>query len=375
MSRFDKPVRSPLARLTVEFVRLIFIWLVGVLLLWQQWSAWEYATRWFLASSLVSVYLLVVTGRHLPNHQKNGHLLPKLGVANHITLLRGWSLACIAGFALAPQPEGWLAWMPTLLYGVMSSTDLIDGYIARKTGYDTPLGERLDLEMDGLGVWVVCAIAVRWGQLPIWYLLIGLLMYLFFAGMWWRKQRGYPLYDMPKSTHRRLVAGVEMGFFAVILWPVAPSSLTTTAGIVFTIPITLSFLRDWLFVNGRLRQDNTTYQQVRKRLYQLTAQQMPPILRLIAFISATQLSLEFWPHWAWGLFFMVGIACVTLGIMPRLCSIILMLPIAIHTLSASITIWHHLLVAALLSLILLGGGRFALWAKEERYFMNPLGST
>ena len=37
------------------------------------------------------------------------------------------------------------------------------------------------------------------------------------AGLWLRKRRGAPIYDLPPSVNRRVIAGLQMGFLAVIL--------------------------------------------------------------------------------------------------------------------------------------------------------------
>ena len=80
---------------------------------------------------------------------------------------------CWLDFLLLPSPPEPLAWIIALLYTAASIADWIDGYAARRVDQVTVLGQQLDIEFDGLGVAVVSLLAVRYGQLPIWFLSIG----------------------------------------------------------------------------------------------------------------------------------------------------------------------------------------------------------
>ncbi|MCZ7668816.1 MAG: hypothetical protein M5U34_17250 [Chloroflexi bacterium] len=53
------------------------------------------------------------------------------------------------------------------------------------------------MEFDGLGILLVSLLAVWYGQLPGWYLLIGLARYFFVFGLWLRQKRHLPHHAMP----------------------------------------------------------------------------------------------------------------------------------------------------------------------------------
>ena len=168
-------------------------------------------------------------------------LLPTLGYGNGLTLTRGLAICLLAGFLFSPRPPGLLAWVPALLYTLSSIIDYLDGYVARVTGHSTVLGEILDMEFDGLGMLVAITVAIQYGQLPWWYLILGLGRQLFIGGIWLRNRLHKPIYEMTPSENRRLIAGFQMGFMTVILWPIFSPPTTTLACVLFSIPLAGSF--------------------------------------------------------------------------------------------------------------------------------------
>jgi CDP-diacylglycerol--glycerol-3-phosphate 3-phosphatidyltransferase len=271
-------------------VSLFYFWLRHI---WQI----ELANRWLGLTLLPLLYCLWVVGRHLAENRRAGEtaVLPTFGWGNRLTLLRGLAISMVAGFLFSPWPEGWLAWLPMLLYTAADVADYLDGYLARITNHATRLGERLDMEYDGLGMLVVSLLAVWYGQLPWWYLILGLARYLFVFGLWWREMRGLPAHNLPPSVHRRVFAGFQMGFMSAVLWPIVPPAFATIAGTIFAIPTALGFLRDWFLVTGRLDPQADAYRRMQRWLYVATTQQMPPMLRIVlaSSVAATFLAL---PH-------------------------------------------------------------------------------
>ena len=162
-----------------------------------------------------------MVGRYLDENKREGEtatsagsvqaVLPTFGWGNRLTLFRGLAISMVAGFLFSPWPNGWLAWLPMLLYTTADIADYLDGYLARITNHATALGERLDMEYDGLGMLIVSLLAVWYGQLPWWYLILGFARYLFVFGLWVRARRGLPSYDLPPSVHRRVFAGLPDG--------------------------------------------------------------------------------------------------------------------------------------------------------------------
>ena len=193
------------------------------------------ARRWLMISALVVAgefwFLRRVLDQNHPPGQKE--LYPDLGSANRLTIFRGIAYAWMAGFLLMPRPGGLMDWLPALLYGGASIADVFDGYLARRSGRVSRLGVTLDMEFDGLGVLVGCALAVQYGQLPLLFLLVAAARPLFVWGMLWRTRMGLPNYPMTASDQRRIIAGLLMTFLSTLLWPIFEPPVTHAVGAVF----------------------------------------------------------------------------------------------------------------------------------------------
>ncbi|MEZ4717647.1 MAG: CDP-alcohol phosphatidyltransferase family protein [Caldilineaceae bacterium] len=55
--------------------------------------------------------------------------------------------------------------------------------MARITNHSTKLGEMLDMEYDVIGIFAAVLLAISYGQLPVWYLGIGLARRFFWPGI------------------------------------------------------------------------------------------------------------------------------------------------------------------------------------------------
>ncbi len=232
----------------------------------------QQSLQWLMFSATAMAVQLGILWWALPYNRRQGHslragegasLLPTLGYANAITLLRGLCTCMLAGFLLAPQPEGRLAWMPAVLYTVERLVDFVDGYVARVTRSETKLGEILDIEFDGLGILIAILLGMQYGKLPPWYLLLGFGRQLFVLGMWLLRRAGKPVYELPPSEHRRMIAGFQTGFITVVLWPLWPPAVTLPAAYVMAVPLVFSFGRDWLVVSGVVDAASEGYRRAR----------------------------------------------------------------------------------------------------------------
>ncbi|WP_254543202.1 CDP-alcohol phosphatidyltransferase family protein [Halomarina pelagica] len=180
-----------------------------------------------------------------------GPLLPTLGPANALTLVRGLAVAGVAGFLLLPPPSGALAWTPGLLYGTAVLLDQLDGRVARGPGRTTLLGARLDVAFDAIGLLVAPVLAVRYGQLPVWYLAVSAARYVFLAGLFLRRRRGRPIAPLPERPIRRVLAGVQMAVVSLALLPVLGPPTTTVLATAAMLPFLAQFARDWSAVTSR----------------------------------------------------------------------------------------------------------------------------
>ena len=173
------------------------------------------------------------------------------GLANTLTLVRGALYAVVAGFVVVPAGTD-LAWVPALCYGVGVTFDKLDGTVARTVGRPTELGTRLDTAFDTFGFVAAPLVAVLWGLLPVWYLVISAARYAFIAGVRLRRLRGLPAYDRPDSDLGKYLAGVQMAFITIALAPPAPTELVWTVAPFVLAPSLAVFGRDYLAVSGRL---------------------------------------------------------------------------------------------------------------------------
>jgi CDP-diacylglycerol--glycerol-3-phosphate 3-phosphatidyltransferase len=220
------------------------------------WAAWPGAHAAAFAALAVTTWLVVAAtlwhARPLAQPEATG-----LGAATHLTLLRGLLVSLTAGFVAVPpssaEAGALVGWLPAALYGLAAICDRFDGILARRLGQATALGARLDEAMDALGLMVAPAVAVAWGRLPPWYLLVGAVYYLYRGGLWLRRRRALPLYlerVRPKRS-TRIFAGLQMTLVAAALAPIAPPDVTAVAATLLMMPTLAFFARDWLIATGR----------------------------------------------------------------------------------------------------------------------------
>jgi CDP-diacylglycerol--glycerol-3-phosphate 3-phosphatidyltransferase len=371
-------------------------WIVAFFFTLTLWSGYEllrtnwhptYAWRWIIVAALVLAYELWLLWRGLKHNHRQGEtaLLPAFGLGNALTLWRGLGIALLAGFLFSPWSSGGLAWAPALLYTLAAIADGLDGYLARLAHQVTRLGEILDMEFDALGLLVATFLAVQYKQLPWWYLFLGLARYLFILGIWWRTRQGKPVYDLPPSATRRMIAGFQMGFSTVMLWPIVYPPGTILAGIVFAIPFVASFSRDWLVVSGRIDPTSPQYLAIRHKFAIIVTRWLSVPLRALVVMAvasliipasgsiADQATLFIWP----GLPFpnvtaliISGMAVVTtamlaLGIAGRLAAFGLIIAASTNILGTGLYLPNGLVLSVAITLMLLGSGALSIWQPED----------
>ena len=340
------------------------------------------ARRWLMIGALAIAGEFWFLRRVLhQNHPPDGHeLYPDLGAANLLTIYRGLVYAWMAGFLLLPRPGGLMDWLPALLYGGASIADIFDGYLARRTKQVSRLGETLDMEFDGLGVLVACALAVQYGQLPAVFLVVAVARPLFVGGMLWRTRMGLPNFPMTESNQRRIMAGLFMIFLSTVLWPIFEPPVTYVVGAVFGGAVTLSFARDWLVTIGWLRQARPAYMEWRARLKLWAFSWMPVLLRLliagVASLFITDVLLATSPgsaggaatlRWIFALIGAVGGLAALFGIAARgAAALVIAAAYVDFALGGQAQLDLLLLLLASL-LVVAGSGAFTLWIPEEQW--------
>ncbi|WP_338740462.1 CDP-alcohol phosphatidyltransferase family protein [Haloplanus salilacus] len=206
------------------------------------------ATRWLLVAGAVFVAEVGFLAAHLDPGRATAAFAPP----NLVTLARGGLYAATAGFLVVPPTTPAVRWAPAACYGTGVALDVVDGRLARATGRTTDLGARLDRGFDTLGFLVAPLVGVVWGRLPVVYLSLSAARYVYRAGLAWRERRGRPVGELPDSRVRRPLAALQMGFIAVALAPVLPTTVVHPASVLVVVPSLATFVRDYLSVTGRL---------------------------------------------------------------------------------------------------------------------------
>ena len=127
-----------------------------------------------------------------------------------------------------------------------------------------------------------------------------------------------------------------------------PQPMAIVAGALFAAATGLGFLRDWLVVSGALNPDAPGFGRAQSALYRLFGVWLPPLWRLLLVIAMAVVLRAGWPlppaGWrellaGWGVpaagvvaglaaaLALVGGALVGLGVLPRLLSVALAVPI------------------------------------------------
>jgi CDP-diacylglycerol---glycerol-3-phosphate 3-phosphatidyltransferase len=251
---------------------------------WGLSSLWgtQYALRWLISSGAVFIYQAIYLYRCLDeNRDSSGRLFPHLGPANWLTVGRGALLALVAGFLFVPRPEGWLEWVPAGLYLTAMLIDYADGYMARISGIVTRLGSRLDMHFDVHGYLIGGILAVAWGQAPVWYLLVALARPFYVLGEWILAHRGQTPRALYPNPFRRVMSAAQMGFTAVLIFPVFTPPGTIIAATVYMLPFLTNFLLDWLWVSGVLPDAFIHSTLWRSRWVHTTRTLFPLIMRVV----------------------------------------------------------------------------------------------
>ena len=350
---------------------------------------------WLGMSGIIGFYILGYLYTRLPENIRPGDLdlLPGFGPGTVLSLIGGWLLAAMGGFLLIPWPTGGLAWLPALLFLAALMADLFDGVLARRANHVTRLGQDLDMTLDGLGVLLAAMLAVRWGQWPLWYVIVGLARYLFVWGLAWRKRKGLPTRELEDSVTRRLLAGLQRGFLFVTLWPIMPAWLATTAGLAVVLPFIILFTYDWLVASTVIDDSDPDFRAALARWQRLA---YGPVALAVRLLTAAMTAVTLWEAFsaqeafAAGLMQIAGLPAVTapvllsvgailalllaLGVLPRLTAVLLYIPIS-FILAADVSFWPGFIAFFGLTLvILLGPGPYALVQPEAGVFTKRPGS-
>jgi CDP-diacylglycerol--glycerol-3-phosphate 3-phosphatidyltransferase len=355
---------------------LVFL-VTMALFLYQTWQP-DYAFRWLAQAGITILYVWLILWHNLPQNFRKGEniLFPDLGVGNILTLFRGLLAAGLAGFLFSPWPgdrqAGILAWLPAGFYLLACISDFLDGTLARLTDHATRLGEILDMEYDSLGVLVSVLLVVFYGQAPAWFLLIAAARYLFIGGLWLRRRRGLPVYDLPQSIRRRVLAGMQMGFLAFLLMPVFRPPGTLWVATVFGVPLLIGFLWDWLAVSGVIRpsQGRKLVELNLAKWSAFTLRVVVVGLMIFQFMARNLISLA---DRTLVFLFLAVLFMLTFGLLGRVAAFLGLMILGTIQMRTSLEFTQFLLGMGFTGLLILGTGPFSLWAPEDLIIFRRIG--
>jgi CDP-diacylglycerol--glycerol-3-phosphate 3-phosphatidyltransferase len=341
------------------------------------WSLWQ-AFQWFIQTGFLWFLAISIVGKQLdlnrPSQEQALYL--NLGWANRLTLFRGFLIAFTAGFLFQANLTGKVLLIPAFSYFIAAVIDRIDGYIARLTNHESLLGTNLDIEFDALGLLIAPLLAIWIGQIHWSYLLVSVAYYLFQWGLYWRKRQQKPVYHLPLNMSRRAIAGFQMGFLAVVLWPILAPPATTIAGFAFMLPLLGGFVLDWLIVSGRINLKKTAINNFFKLSEQVTHKFLLPAFRVIIFLL---LCLALQKTHSFSLLIneitlskaililslLLSALMILLGILGRFFAIILSCLLCWFFLSYEMQILDVILLILVIWVMQFGTGKFSLWLWDD----------
>lgn len=185
--------------------------------------------------------LLLALLPFLPQHRP----LERFGPANGVTLLRAGIAALTAGLIGRPELPPGLAWTLATLAGITLLLDGVDGWLARRGGWQSPFGARFDMEVDAFFILVLAALVYQADKAGGWVLLSGALRYGFVALGYllpWLRQ------PLPPRRRRQTVCVIQTAVLALCLIPsLAPPWTTLLAASALGL-LTLSFAVDTIWL-------------------------------------------------------------------------------------------------------------------------------
>ncbi len=182
----------------------------------------------------------------------------RFGPANAVTATRSALVGLVTALVVASFARA----VPTALLVALVACALIldgvDGYVARRTGSESEVGARFDMEVDAFLLLVLSVYDVRF--VGGWVLAIGLMRYAFVVAGWmlpWMRR------TLPPRYWRKVVTaacGIALAIVASQLLPPAASAMVAAAGLVLMLE---SFGRDVLWL-ARLNRATPTLVSLEK---------------------------------------------------------------------------------------------------------------
>ncbi len=185
--------------------------------------------------------LLLALLPFLPQHQP----LERFGAANGVTLLRAGIAALAAGLIGRTELSPELAWALAALAGIALILDGVDGWLARRGGWQSPFGARFDMEVDAFFILILAVLVYQADKAGAWVLLSGALRYGFVAlghVLPWLRQ------PLPPRQRRQMLCVVQTAVLALCLIPplMPPWTTLLAAGALGLLAFSFTVDTVWL---------------------------------------------------------------------------------------------------------------------------------
>lgn len=340
-------------------------------------QAWAQTLQWLIQACLLWGVVYVQTLKRLALNRLNmdAPLYAGLGWGNRVTILRGGLIAMAGGFLFQSPETIYSLWLPALFYMTAAIIDRVDGYIARRSSQVSLLGGELDTVFDALGLVVAPILAVWFGKVHWSYLSVSMAFYLFQWGLAFRQRHNKPVYTLSPNFLRRALAGFQMGFLSVALWPVIQPSVTTIAGLAFMLPMLIGFTVDWLTASGRFNRSLATFFSWLGTGGRWFFQPGLRVLLVVTMLYVVRESGVSWwaiPGTAWteqllSLLVLASVAMIALGLAGRLGALFLIVLLGWHFPGNADSVAGSLLIFSTVWIMLLGTGHFSLWQWDDHW--------
>ncbi len=354
-------------------VAIIALFVVA-LLLSSQWVMVAVG-RWAIIAGLAIFYELRIFRQTLDLMHAPGEdaLRPGVDDATRWALLSGLSYALLAGFLMVTSPAGWLGWLPPLLALAGAVAAAFAETIALRSEARTVGGDYLAREFLALGALSATAVAIHYGKLDPWFLLIGIMDYLLLFTRGWlaRKKKNPPA--LPSTKWRFHFQSLYLAALGVILFPTVGRDYALPTGLLAGLPIFFISLRDWFILTGLLNPEQSQYRQLAGAVNRALTGWLALSIRLLGAMAAATIAADMIFHFdiyarafaqdlyagAVALMLLVVLPFLLLGIRARLFAFIAFAALSIILLVMG---WSQIVFIALLltgATIILGQGQLA----------------
>lgn len=369
----ENPIIKQLQRETGRIVLSGLVLMFVIALALATYTNTQDSGWWFATSALLWLLAGFQTFKRLTLNRADTQapLYNSLGWANRMTISRGWLISACGGLLATPTlliTTSTLIWIVAASYSIAAIFDRLDGFVARKTRLTSQLGAELDTVFDALGLLVAPLLALHLGKIHWSYLLVSIAYYLFVIGLKIRKRKGRVIYPLASSQLRRTLAGFQMAYVAVVLWPPFDAEVTVLAGFGFMLPLLGGFLVDWCVVSGRLQPFTLDGRSVFATLKHITDTWMLPTLRFVLVMTLILL----WPTLSFSapliaVVLMLSLVLVASGIAGRAGAASQLMLLAWHSPLPFGQPTFVLCLFIAIVILLLGCGRFSLWQADDHW--------